>query len=123
MDTSTVLLERILRINGLNGLKEFQALIDLWVEENKYDPQWDGAVRDWGRNSTTVLKVVQTVDQTRVSVPEQVFLDMGYQGNEALIRARITYYHQVGYYSLGLRQLPKERLALGPYYIKVLIGH
>jgi AcrR family transcriptional regulator len=121
-DTGTVLFERILQAHGRNGIKEFQALIDLWVEESEYDPKWDGAVRDWARISNAVLKVVQAVDQRRVAVLETVFRDLGFPGEEALVRARVTYYHQVGYYTLGVRQTRRRRLELLPYYINVLTG-
>lgn len=41
---------------------------------------------------------------------------------EALVRARASYYHQVGYYALGIRQTPEERAALMPMYFRVLTG-
>lgn len=120
--TSTVLFERILQASGHNGMREFEALIDLWVNEDEYDPRWDGAVRDWARTSAAVLKAVQSVDKKRIAVLEQVFLDLGYKGKEAHIRARVTYYHQVGYYALGVRESRKQRLDLIPFYKKVLTG-
>lgn len=120
--TGTVLFERILQARGRNGVQEFQAIIDLWIDENEYDPKWDGAVRDWARTSAAVLKAVQSVDAKRIAVLEQVFLDLGYKGKDAHIRARITYYHQVGYYALGVRESRKQRLELIPFYTKVLTG-
>jgi AcrR family transcriptional regulator len=121
-NTSTKLFERILQPERRNGLQEYHALINLWIDEKEYDPKWDGAVRDWARTSASVLKVVQRVDEKRIGIIEQMFLDMGYQGKEAHIRARVTYYHQVGYYALGIHESRKERLALLPYYAKVLTG-
>ena len=47
---------------------------------------------------------------------------MGYKGKEAHIRARITYYHQLGYYALGVQEFRKERRELLPYYQKMLTG-
>jgi AcrR family transcriptional regulator len=120
--TSTVQFERLVQARGHNGMQEFQALVDLWIEETDYDPKWDAAVRDWARTSAAVLKVVRGVDAKRVAVLEQVFLDLGYKGKEAQVRARITYYHQVGYYALGVRESRKERLDLMPYYARVLTG-
>jgi hypothetical protein len=69
-----------------------------------------------------VLKVVQSVDEKRIAVLEQVFLDMGYKGKEAKVRARVTYYHQVGYYALGIRESRRQRVELIPFYKKVLTG-
>lgn len=122
VETSTVLFERVLQTNGRNGMQEYIALIDLWVDEKEYDPKWDAAVRDWARTSTAVQKVVQSVDEKRIAVLERVFQDMGYRGTEAHIRARITYYHQVGYYALGVRETRKQRLELLPFYARVLTG-
>ena len=121
-ETSTLLFERLLQAGARDGVREYNALIELWVNEEEYDPKWDGAVRDWGRTSPTVLKVVQSVDQKRIAIIEQIFLDMGYAQKEAHVRARITYYHQVGYYALGIHESRKQRLELLPYYGKVLTG-
>jgi hypothetical protein len=103
-------------------MREYRALVDLWVDEKEYDPKWDAAVRDWARTSPAVLKMVQRVDEKRISVLERIFQDIGYQGKEAHIRARITYYHQVGYYAMGVRESRKRRLELYPYYARVLTG-
>jgi AcrR family transcriptional regulator len=121
-DTSIMLFERILQTGGRHGMQEYQALINLWIDENEYDPKWDGAVRDWARTSEAVLKTVQSVDKRRIAIIEQMFLDLGYKGQDAHIRARVTYYHQVGYYALGVRESRKQRLALIPFYAKVLTG-
>jgi AcrR family transcriptional regulator len=121
-DTSILLFKRILQTGGRNGMQEYQALINLWIDENEYDPKWDGAVRDWARTSAAVLKTVQSVDEERIAIIERMFLDLGYKGKEAHIRARITYYHQVGYYALGVRESRKQRLDLIPFYAKVLTG-
>lgn len=122
VETSTVLFERLLQASGHNGMRQFEALIDLWVEEDEYDPMWDAAVRDWARTSAAVSKAVHRVDKKRIAVLEQVFLDMGYQAMEAHVRARVTYYHQVGYYALGVRESRQQRLKLIPFYKKVLTG-
>jgi AcrR family transcriptional regulator len=121
-ETSTVLFEKVLQAPGRNGIEEYLAMTNLWVDENEYDPKWDGAVRDWARTSQTVRKVVQAVDQQRIDVLERIFSDMGYTGKEAHVRARIMYYHQVGYYAMGVQESQKERRALIPYYQKVLTG-
>ena len=120
--TSTVLFERILQTPGRNGMEEYLALTNLWIDEKEYDPKWDGAVRDWARTSEAVRKVVQAVDQKRIAVLEQIFNDIGYTGKEAHIRARVMYYHQVGYYAMGVQESQRERRALLPYYRKVLTG-
>jgi hypothetical protein len=49
-------------------------------------------------------------------------LDLGYDPQEAEIRARITYFHQVGYYALGLKESDRTRRKLAPIYTRVLLG-
>jgi AcrR family transcriptional regulator len=120
--TSTVPFEGILQVPGLSGMERHLAITNLWIDEKDYDPKWDGAVRDWARTSETVRKVVQAVDQKRIAVLEQIFIEMGDKGTEAHVRARVMYYHQVGYYAMGVQESQKVRRALIPYYRKVLTG-
>jgi hypothetical protein len=67
-----------------------------------------------------VLDTVHQVDLERIGFIEQIFRDMGYRGKEAHVRARVTYYHQVGYYALGIQESRQQRLELMPYYTKIL---
>jgi AcrR family transcriptional regulator len=122
VQTSTHLFERILRSHDGDGMREYQALVDLWIDEKEYDPKWDAAVRDWARTSAAVLSAVKVVDQKRIALLERLFRDMGYRGKEAHVRARITYYHQVGYYALGVQESRRERMELLPFYTRVLTG-
>jgi AcrR family transcriptional regulator len=120
--SSTALFEKILRTSGHNGKDELAALINLWVDERDYDPKWDGAVRDWARTSESIRAVVAEVDSRRIAILETIFNNMGYRGKDAHIRARVTYYHQVGYYAMGVRESRHERRELLPYYLKILTG-
>jgi AcrR family transcriptional regulator len=112
----------VLRESGRNGMAEFQALVDLWLNEKNYSPAWDAAVRDWARVSGKVANAVRRTDDIRIDVLRQLFLDMGYEEQEAFVRARICYFHQVGYYALGVRESREERLRLMPLYSRVLTG-
>jgi AcrR family transcriptional regulator len=112
----------VLREPGRNGRVEFQALVDFWLDEKSYSPAWDAAVRDWARVSSKVANAVRRTDDIRIEVLRQVFVDMGYEGPEAFVRARICYFHQVGYYALGVSESREERLRLMPLYTRVLTG-
>jgi hypothetical protein len=94
----------------------------VWVTEAGYSPAWDAAVRDWGRRSTPVAKVVRRVDDDRIGVLRQVFKDLGFADEEAFVRARVTYFHQVGYYAMGVQESRRQRLQLLPLYTRVLTG-
>jgi AcrR family transcriptional regulator len=108
---------------GANGMAEYQALCELWITEDGYDPQWDAAVREWARISPSVAKVVRRVDDARIDIMRRIFTDFGYNETEAFIRARITYFHQVGYYTLGVRESREQRLKLLPLYSRILTGN
>jgi AcrR family transcriptional regulator len=114
--------ESVLRESGRNGMAEFQALVDVWLNEKDYSPAWDAAVRDWARVSGKVANAVRRTDDARIEILKQVFLDMGCKDEEAFVRARICYFHQVGYYALGVRESREERLRLMPLYARVLTG-
>lgn len=103
-----------------DGASEFRALINGWVDEIDYSPAYDAAVRDWARRSSEVAKSVRRVDNHRIEVIKRIFSDLGFAEDEAFIRARITYFHQVGYYTLGLGESTGERRKLLPLYFPAL---
>jgi AcrR family transcriptional regulator len=120
--TGTVLFENILRARDLSGMDKYLAVTNLWIDEKAYQPKWDGAIRDWARISEAVRKVVHVVDQSRIAVLEKIFKEIGYTGKDAHIRARVMYYHQVGYYALGVEESRSQRRSLIPYYRRALTG-
>lgn len=114
--------DEALRSSDHNGVAEFERIAELWLEEKAYRPAYDSAIRDWARNSKRVARRIRRIDNRRIQIFEQIYLDLGYDSEEAFIRARITYFHQVGYYALGLGESKKERRRLAPLYIKILLG-
>lgn len=105
-----------------NGVEEFRALVNAWVHEEHFSPSWDAALRDWARVSKPVATVVRRVDLMRLAILEQMFRDMGLEEVEAKIRARITYFHQIGYYSIGMEESAETRKQLLPMYIRIISG-
>lgn len=102
--------------------ERYRALISLWIDEREFLPDYDTAVRNWAVLSPKVAEAVHTVDALRIEALRQLFTDAGYDGDEALVRARITYYHQVGYYTLGMKQTAERRRQLMPIYYSILTG-
>jgi AcrR family transcriptional regulator len=94
----------------------------VWIEEREFNPAYDTAVRDWARKDPKVAATVREVDGKRIAALTRLMQVYGYQGNEALVRARIMYFHQVGYYALGIHETVEERLKLEPLYMKALSG-
>lgn len=101
---------------------QFIALCKVWLEENDYDPLYDSAIREWARTSTKVETAVRRVDERRIGLLTDIFRTMGDTQQEAFIRARIVYFHQVGYYTLHIRETAEQRLKLLPIYIRLLLG-
>ena len=106
--------------DGATAEARFEAFLNVWVREEGYSPAYDSAVRDWARTSDEVRSAVHAVDTLRVSLLRGIFADLGYDRDRAEIRARITYFHQVGFYALDLRDDEQTRLKLRPLYFEAL---
>ena len=102
--------------------KQLDALVEAWIRESSFNPAYDSAVRDWARSSAKADKVVRRVDETRIELIQEIFKGFGYEGAHALVRARIAYFHQVGYYTLQIRESRADRLRLKNLYVAALRG-
>jgi AcrR family transcriptional regulator len=100
----------------------YMRLVELLIDEIRFDPLFDSAVRAWGAVSAKARAVVKKADDDRIGALTRLFLDAGYPEQEAFIRARIAYFHQVGYYALGVRESRETRLNLMPTYFRLLTG-
>lgn len=101
---------------------QYDRIIEVWASESAFDPAYDSAVRDWARNSDVVEAAVQRIDEQRIQLLREVFVALGQDELEALVRARIAYYHQVGFYAMRVRISPAERARLLPVYKRLLKG-
>jgi len=97
-------------------------ITDVLIHEKGFDPQFDMAVREWARISTPVHEVVDQVDAERIEQLRRILLGLGCKPKEAEIRAKIFYYHQIGYYALGFIDPVKTREENLPIYLAVLCG-
>jgi AcrR family transcriptional regulator len=114
--------ERVAHRTSVPGRERFMQVVDLWISERDFDPAYDAAVRDWARVSRKVEAAVRATDDARIKLLEEIFQAMGHVGDEALVRARVAYFHQVGYYTLAMRETRKRRRALVPLYVQILAG-
>jgi AcrR family transcriptional regulator len=112
----------LLDARGHDGLKEFKAVVNAWINEEQLSPAWDAALRDWARTSSSVARAVKRVDMMRIGVLERIFRDMGIEKLEAAVRARVMYFHQVGYYSIKMHETPRSRRRLLPMYLRIITG-
>ncbi|HZZ70295.1 MAG TPA: TetR/AcrR family transcriptional regulator [Phenylobacterium sp.] len=101
---------------------QLDALFDAWLTERDYIPSYDSAVRDWARTSKPAEAAVRRVDAERIDLLKSIFLGFGYDPDRAFIRARITYFHQVGYYAMEIIEDRAVRDRLRPLYREALVG-
>ncbi len=104
------------------GVKLFEALTDSWLPGGTFNAKLDMAVRDWARTSRAVEAKVQKADRRRIEILFAALRDMGFAQDEALVRARICYLHQIGYYAVHLTEPLETRLRYIPLYLKVITG-
>ncbi len=97
-------------------------LTDRLIEEDGFDPRFDMAVRDWARNDKSAAWAVERVDARRIDLLRRLFAAIGCADEEAAVRARVFYYHQIGYYALGIKQTIAERKRMLPMYVRILVG-
>jgi len=103
-------------------LSEYQEIVAAWVHERDYSSAFDTAMREWARGSVPIANAVRRVDDRRIESLHKLFRQFGFSDPEALVRARICYFHQVGYYALDFKERPEQRLALAPFYTLVFTG-
>ena len=94
------------------------------ILEASFSPEYELAVREWARTDSSVHEVVDQKDAERIDRLRRLFLALGCEPNEAEFRAKVYYFHQIGYYSLGYhRHNSKEsRLTEATTYMKILCG-
>jgi AcrR family transcriptional regulator len=122
-DTNTTPLFNAVGTAGSDPRQQYLAFFGVWVLERDFDPRYDQAIRDWARGSRKVADTLRKVDASRIELLRRIYLNFGYRGLDAEMRARVTYYHQLGYYAMHIKEPRKRRLSLGPYYADILTGH
>ena len=82
-----------------------------------FDTRLDFAVRDWARRSGKVRQRLQHSDDQRLIALQDMFLRFDYPDLEAIARARILYYMQIGYDDAQLQEPMEARNRLVPAYL------
>jgi hypothetical protein len=105
-----------------DGLRFFNDIVYVWVDEKPFSPLLDLAVRDWSRTSRKLANEVKDIDDLRLELLSRSFRAMGYSEDESTVRARITYFHQIGQYALSFKEEPLVRRRYQPLFGEVLVG-
>ena len=122
IDSNTAPLHQAVEAAGSDPRQQYLAFFGVWVLERNFDPAYDSAIRDWARTSKKVARTLRQIDDDRIKLLIEIFENFGYQGVDAEMRGRVTYYHQVGYYAMNVRESRGKRLELAPYYADILTG-
>ncbi|MCH2075744.1 MAG: TetR/AcrR family transcriptional regulator [Rhodobacteraceae bacterium] len=87
-----------------------------------FDIPLDFAVRDWARRDASVKARVTAADARTCAALAAMFTHHDYDPQEALIRARVLYYMQLGYDAAELNESWEERLANVSHYLLAFTG-
>lgn len=97
-------------------------VFECWVNEDLFDPPLDVAVRLWARRAPDVLKVVAGADQQRLDALTGMFLRHGFPETDALVRARVLYFTQIGQHTLEIREDMALRFSRTRAYLLAFCG-
>lgn len=99
-------------------LRFFETCIDPAL----FDPRLDLALREWARRSAAIHELVDNEDEARIEALRRFYLRFDYAMPHALIRARVLYYSQIGFYALGTREPLQTRLDYTEAYFTAFTG-
>ena len=97
-------------------------LMNLFIDERQFSSEFDMAMREWARKNDGVAREVARIDKQRIAHLRKIFQDMGHSAPGSLIRAKILYFHQLGYYLTGIKESENVRKRVAPRYLEVLSG-
>jgi AcrR family transcriptional regulator len=97
-------------------------VFECWTDNSLYDPKLDMAVRLWARRSDEVKAVVKLADSQRLEAMTSMFRRYGYEPEDALIRARVLYFTQIGHYTLEVDEDLDTRHGHVAAYVKSFSG-
>lgn len=97
-------------------------VFECWADERLFSPRLDFAVRDWSRRSPEAHQAINRADGDRVQAIMEMFERHGYASEEALIRARVLYYMQIGFYVIEVKEGTEEKIGHLAAYLKSFTG-
>jgi len=97
-------------------------VFECWSDKRLFNPQLDFAIRDWARRDDKVHVMVATADEARVDAISTMFTVHGYDASDSVVRARMLYHSQVGYYAVESDEPTEVRLYYLPYYLRAMTG-
>jgi AcrR family transcriptional regulator len=102
--------------------QRLRRLAELYIDGRDFSEAYDSAVRAWAALSAPIAQLVRSVDDIRLEALEALFMDAGLDADAAQIRARITYFHQIGYYAIAMEESREQRRMLIDRYTTVFLA-
>ncbi|NBB98765.1 MAG: TetR family transcriptional regulator [Alphaproteobacteria bacterium] len=97
-------------------------VISVFIDETRFEPRFDMAVRGWAHQSDAVSARVSAADAARLAAIRQMFVRFGFGADEADVRARTIYLVQIGYISMQITESLDVRISRVPAYVKTFAG-
>jgi len=104
-------------------LRYFTDFLISLIKETEYTSTYDSAFREWAKTSKKARTAVERVDARRIGILSNVYKSLGLGEDDAFIRARIMYFHQIGYYAMEVHETLEVRVKFLPIYFKHLTGY
>ncbi len=92
------------------------------IDAASFDPRLDLAIREWSRRSAPIRALVDREDAARIDALQTFFALFDYPMPDALIRARVLYYSQIGFYALEIEESLTTRLDYTESYFECFTG-
>ena len=113
----------MLALEDVDNLQDgMLSLFSTWLDVSRFEPGLDMAMRDWARRSERVRQAVVRADKACMEALASFFRRMGIEAIEAQVRARTTYFCQIGYYLIGLQENLQDRMVYLDDTMKILSG-
>jgi AcrR family transcriptional regulator len=85
------------------------AFFNAWLIPERFDARLEDALRAWAKADADICEMVAEADRTRIGDIAAMFERFGFGDTEALIRARVLYFSQIGFYALTEHEPLSER--------------
>lgn len=108
--------------NAANLVEGIFRFFETCIDATLFDPRLDLALREWARRSNSVRNMVDIEDEARIASLREFFIRFAYAMPEALIRARVLYFSQIGFYALEVRESLTTRLSYTEAYFECFTG-
>ena len=113
-------------INSFDNAEDFSEGIlkffETCVDSTQFDSRLDLAIREWARRSDQIRNQIDQEDTKRIESMQNFFQRFKFSMPEALIRARVLYFTQIGFYALEVQEPLSTRLSYTEAYFECFTG-